>query len=121
MRSRLALVASIVLVLTVEHVLAATVHVTGGQVFLSHGEGYRRLSGSAQARPGGSGQIVYPDGCKVEVLPGTVAIITKQSPCGGGATVGGGGDGSTYAIGAVIVGGGVGAAALLGKDGPSSP
>lgn len=129
MRSRLALVASIMLVLTVEHALAATVHVTGGQVFLSHGEGYRRLAGSAQARPGdrvvanpgGSGQIVYPDGCKVEVLPGTVAIITKQSPCGGGATVGVGGDASTYAIGAVIVGGGVGAAALFGKDGPSSP
>ena len=112
-----------------EQVLAATVHVTGGQVFLSQGEGYRRLVGSAQARPGdrvvanpgGSGQIVYPDGCKVDVLPGTVAIVTKQSPCGGGATIGTGADSSAYAVGAVIVGGAAGAAALLGKDGPSSP
>jgi hypothetical protein len=129
MRPVFAFVASIMLVSTVEHALAATVHVTGGQVFLSHGEGYRRLVGSAQARPGdrvvanpgGSGQIVYSDGCKVEVKPGTVAIVTQQSPCGGGATVGTGGDSSLYAIGAVIVGGAVGAAALLGKDGPSSP
>lgn len=114
---------------TVEQALAATVHVTGGQVFLSHGEGYRRLVGSAQARPGdrvvanpgGAGQIVYADGCKVEVRPGTVAIVTKESPCGGSGTPGGGANSSVYAIGAVVVGGAVGAAALLGKDGPSSP
>jgi hypothetical protein len=129
MRPVFAFVAAIMLVFTVELALAATVHVTGGQVFLSHGEGYRRLSGSAQARPGdrvvvnpgGSGQIVYSDGCKVEVKPGSVAIITNQSPCGGGTSVGTGGDSSMYAIGAVVVGGAVGAAALLGKDGPSSP
>jgi hypothetical protein len=129
MRSVFAFVASIMLVFTFEHALAATVHVTGGQVFLSHGEGYRRLPGSAQARPGdrvvanpgGSRQIVYSDGCKVEVKPGTVAIVTKESPCGGSSTLGGGADSSAYAIGAVVVGGAVGAAALLGKDGPSSP
>ena len=95
------------------------------------------------ANPGGSAQIVYPDGCVIDVLPGSVAVINAQSPCSasnatvtsGSATTtsttpeplssdGGGGSGisgTALALGAVAVGGGVGAAMFLGKDKSSSP
>jgi hypothetical protein len=120
---------------------AATVNATSGQVFLSQGEGYRKVVGSTQAgpgarvvvNPGGSGQIVYPDGCVIEVAPGVVAVVAKHSPCGGGGgtakSTGGGGSGSgsaggdtgLFAVGAAVVGAGVGAAALMGKDKSASP
>jgi hypothetical protein len=130
--------------------LAATVRATGGQVLINRGEGYKMVAGTVQggpgdtivANPGGSAQIVYSDGCVVEVLPGSVAVINAQSPCSSanttittGATTNsstdtpssgdaGGGtgiSGTALALGAVAVGGGVGAAMLLGKDKSSSP
>ena len=109
---------------------AATINATGGQVFISQGEGYRKVVGSTQAgpgarvvvNPGGSGQIVYSDGCVVEVAPGVVAVVAKHSPCGGGSASGsGGGDAGMFAVGAAVVGAGVGAAALMGKDKSASP
>ena len=133
--------------------LAATVRATGGQVLINRGEGYKMVAGTVNggpgdtivANPGGSAQIVYPDGCVIDVLPGSVAVINAQSPCSasnttvtsGSATTtsttpeplstdGGGGGGSgisgtALALGAVAVGGGVGAALFLGKDKSSSP
>ena len=131
--------------------LAATVRATGGQVLINRGEGYRLVAGTVQggpgdtvvANPGGSAQIVYSDGCVVDVLPGSVAVINAQSPCsasgnsvstgsvtpssttsdspGDGGGGGGGISGTTLALGAAAVGGGVGAAMLLGKDKSSSP
>ena len=107
--------------------LAATVNATSGQVLLNRGEGYRLITGSTHgdpgntvvANPGGSGQIVYDDGCVEDVLPGSAVTIAAESPCKSGLL---GLNGTTYAIGAVIVGGGIGAAILLGKkDGSSSP
>ena len=124
---------------------AATVRATGGQVLINRGEGYKMVAGTVQggpgdtivANPGGSAQIVYPDGCVVDVLPGSVAVINAQSPCssaGSNITTGAansetpsepssgtGINGSALALGAVAVGGGVGAALLLGKDKSSSP
>ncbi|MET0192838.1 MAG: hypothetical protein ABW200_05625, partial [Hyphomicrobiaceae bacterium] len=130
---------------------AATVRATGGQVLINRGEGYKMVAGTIQggpgdtivANPGGSAQIVYPDGCVIDVLPGSVAVINAQSPCSasnatvtsGSATTtsttpeplssdGGGGSGisgTALALGAVAVGGGVGAAMFLGKDKSSSP
>lgn len=103
--------------------LAATVNVTNGQVLVNKGEGYRQVAGSTQANPGasvvanpgGSGQVVYSDQCIVEVLPGSVYNVAEQSPCATGLFTPG-----SFAIGAVIVGGGVGAFFLL-KDKSSSP
>ena len=68
---------------------AAQVRATGGQVLINRGEGYKMVAGTVQggpgdtivANPGGSAQIVYPDGCVVDVLPGSVAVINAQSPC----------------------------------------
>lgn len=135
---------------------AAQVRATGGQVLINRGEGYKMVAGTVEggpgdtivANPGGSAQIVYPDGCAVDVLPGSVAVINAQSPCSAASTAvtagsatttaansdtpsdaGAGGSGGSssglsgtaLALGAVAVGGGVGAALLLGKDKSSSP
>jgi hypothetical protein len=131
-------------------------------VLINRGEGYRMVAGTVQggpgdtivANPGGSAQIVYPDGCVVDIAPGTVAVINAQSPCSASSTTatsgsatttaanaentssgssdnsagtsssGGGSSGisgTALALGAVAVGGGVGAALFLGKDKSSSP
>jgi hypothetical protein len=134
---------------------AATVRATGGQVLINRGDGYKMVAGQVQgapgdtivANPGGSAQIVYPDGCVVDVMPGSVAVINAQSPCsaanstvttgavttsattpdtpadagGGGGSSGWGVSGTALAVGAVAVGGGVAAATMLGKDKSSSP
>jgi hypothetical protein len=108
---------------------AATIKATGGQVLLNRGDGYKLVSGQAEAgsgasvvvNPGGSAQIVYSDGCVVDVKPATVATITPQSPCTTG--TGSGPSTTTLVLGAVAVGGGVGAAVLLSqqKDRSASP
>ena len=112
--------------------LAATVYATQGQVLISRGQGYQQVAGSTQANPGdmilanpgGSGQIVYPDGCTVQVQPGSIVAVAPQSPCKQQAAQSWT---SNYAlVGGVIVGGSlasVGIAALLIglKDKPASP
>jgi hypothetical protein len=96
------------------------------------------VAGSTQANaadtivvnPGGSAQIVYPDGCVIDVSPGSVAAIAVRSPCGGGggsnsstetAATNGVSNGTMFAIGALAVGGGVAAALFLQKDKSASP
>jgi len=118
---------------------AATVNVLQGQVLLSRGQGYQLVDGATEAEPGatvvvnpgGIAQIVYPDGCMVQVQPPAVVAIAPQSPCQtqqpptdgqqatDGTTVGYG----TVAVGAVVVGGGIAAAFILlkQKDKPASP
>ena len=110
------------------------VNATQGQVLVNQGSGYQQVAGSVDVgpgstvvvNPGGSAQIVYPDGCSVAVQPGSVYTIAPQSPClaagGGEATTGL--SGSTLAIGAVVIGGGIAAILLLnngGSDKAASP
>lgn len=72
---------------------AATVNATQGQVLVNEGQGYRLVPGTVEAgpgatvvvNPGGNGIIVYPDGCKVPVEPGSVYTIAPDSPCQTGA------------------------------------
>ena len=57
---------------------AATVNATQGQVLVNQGQGYQQVPGSVEAgpgatvvvNPGGSAQILYPDGCSVAVQRG---------------------------------------------------
>jgi hypothetical protein len=109
--------------------LAATISATQGQVLVNHGSGYQQVVGSIDAgsgatvvvNPGGSAQIVYPDGCAVAVQPGSVYTISPQSPClaqGGQTTTGV--NGTTLALGAVVVGGGVAALLLLNSSDKSA-
>jgi hypothetical protein len=104
---------------------AAQVDPLEGQVLINHGKGYRQVTASTQAapgakvvvNPGGSAQVLYPDGCAVVVRPGSVYTVARASPClaeGGQATSGA--DGSTLALGAVVVGGGVAALLLLNNN-----
>jgi hypothetical protein len=68
---------------------AATVKALKGRVLLDRGEGYKLIDRKADARPGdkvivnpGSmAQIVYPDGCSVDVVRPAVVPIEPQSPC----------------------------------------
>lgn len=68
---------------------AALVTTVQGTVLVSGGGGYHAIPGSAEVAPGNSvlanpgsiGKIVYPDGCTVEVQPGSVAWIKAESPC----------------------------------------
>ena len=109
---------------------AATVSATQGQVLVNQGQGYQQVAGSVEAgpgatvvvNPGGSVQILYPDGCSVAVQPGSVYAIAPQSPClaqNGETTTGM--SGTTLAVGAVVVGGGVAALLLLNGNKSASP
>lgn len=109
--------------------LAATISATQGQVLVNQGSGYQQVVGSVDVgsgativvNPGGSAQIVYPDGCAVAVQPGSVYTISPQSPClaqGGQTTTGV--NGTTLALGAVVVGGGVAALLLLNSSDKSA-
>ena len=128
---RFAFIAIMVFLASSGQALAATVNATSGQVLINRGEGYMMVAGSTQgnpgdtivANPGGSAQIVYPDGCAVDVSPGSVATIAAQSPCGSSSTSssGLGTNATMFVIGAAAVGGGVAAALLLQKDKSASP
>jgi hypothetical protein len=112
--------------------LGATVTAQQGQVLVNSGNGYQHVTGAVEAEagatvvanPGGRGHVVYPDGCWVAVEPATVYAIAPRSPCETGTDQPGTGfgmNGTTLAVGALVVGGGVTAAVLLSKGKPASP
>jgi hypothetical protein len=109
---------------------AATVVPGQGIVMVNHGQGYQQVAGSTDVSPGttvvvgpgGSAQVVYADGCTVQVEPGSVVTVAPQPPC---LTTGAinplpGMSGTTLAVGAVVVGGGVAAAVLLSRKSKSA-
>jgi hypothetical protein len=84
--------------------------------------------------PGGMAQIVYPDGCTVQVQPPAVVAIAPQSPCqtqqtptneqqGTAVSDATGLGPDTVIVGSIVVGGGIAAAIILlnQKDKPASP
>jgi hypothetical protein len=109
-----------------------------GQVLINRGGTYRPAKGPMELKPGdsvtatsGSSAVLsYDDGCSVAVEAGTVvAIAAGPSPCATQVNVGsaavGGLDGRTLGVGALVVGGVIGAAALISgggtRDKPASP
>jgi hypothetical protein len=130
------------LVLSAE-VSAATVTSLSGHVSINRGSGFTRLSTDTSAKPGnrimvgpsGSAEIVYDDGCRENVNPGSVVTVAQTSPCQrANANVHSGSlkDGPApqaavsydhLLLGAAVVAGGVGAAIYLsGNDNnPASP
>lgn len=99
-------------------------------MLLNRGDGYRLISGQAEAsigdtvvaNPGASGKIVYPDGCVVDLKPVTVATIAPQSPCTTGSAAAPSGNNNMLLVGAAVAGGGVAAGLLLSqKDNSASP
>ena len=105
---------------------AATIQTNAGDVLVDQGtgSGYRAVKGTFQAKPGdtvmaqigGSADVIYDDGCRQKVEFGTIVTIAPVSPCKAGPPVT---QDYSLAVGAVVVGAGVGAVILL-SDGDSS-
>lgn len=96
---------------------------------LDQGQGFKQVANLTGAKTGdrvmasanGSGQIVYDDGCVVQVNPGQIVVIAPQSPCAAGAQTGI--DPTYVVVGGAVVGGSVAAALLLtgNNSSPASP
>jgi hypothetical protein len=78
------------LLVSVTPCLAALIEPVQGNCYISHGQGFQPVKGEIDAGPGdtvmvsagGMAEIVYSEGCKVEVVPGAVTTIAAASPCG---------------------------------------
>jgi hypothetical protein len=72
--------------------IAATLDSVQGTVQVNTGAGFHKVAGAAQvapgtsvmADPGASAQILYSDGCRIPVRPGSVAVVAPISPCAQG-------------------------------------
>jgi hypothetical protein len=68
---------------------AATLEPVQGSLYVNDGNGFQPVNGRIDVNvgervmvsPGGTATIVYSDGCKIPVQPGTVTTITSASPC----------------------------------------
>lgn len=98
---------------------AAMIENISGGVKVNRGEGFSPLSGSTDLAPGdrvmvgkgGSASLVYADGCRVSLMTG-VTTVPAKSPCSFRAQAGGaddllGGINPMYAIGGLLVVGGI--------------
>lgn len=100
---------------------AATVNVTSGQLYVDRGNGYKSVAGSTTAKPGdtvmahvgGSGEIVYSDGCRQKVDVGSIVTISETSPCLGAGVLY---PDHALLIGGAVVAGVAGAVILLSDD-----
>jgi hypothetical protein len=72
---------------------AATIVEPGtGDLTINRGQGFKPAKKGAQVKvgdrvmvgPGGAATVVYDDGCKVDVQPGSVTTIAPLSPCASG-------------------------------------
>jgi hypothetical protein len=126
------LLAGAVTCLVAHPLQAATLDAIRGHVMVNRGAGYEFARGSVEVAPGdliianagGNAQLVYADGCSILVEAGSLITVGQSSPCAGKDNSGAFGlTPGTLAIGAVAIGGGVGAAVLFGKGGdkPASP
>ena len=89
MRRNLCFVLSAMFILMSLPAFAATVQSVKGKILINRGEGFQPVTEGAQANAGdrlmadagGSAKVVYPGGCQVRVIPGTVVSVGKQPPC----------------------------------------
>jgi hypothetical protein len=97
---------------------AAMLQPLRGNVRISHGGGYLAVRAATNVDPGdqvmvgpkGQARVVYPDGCAVDVNPGSVMVIGAESPCTRQAAAGFPVDGALVAAGALgAAGGGIAA------------
>ena len=71
---------------------AAIVEPGYGDLTINQGHGFKPVTDRTQANvgdsvmvgPGGAAAVVYEDGCKVDVQPGSVARVAPLSPCASG-------------------------------------
>lgn len=68
---------------------AAVVEVIQDKVSVNAGHGYVRVTGSVNVRPGasvmaaqgGSADIIYENGCRQRVEPGSIAVVRQDPHC----------------------------------------
>jgi hypothetical protein len=78
------------LLVSVTPCLAALIEPVQGNCYISHGQGFQPVKGEINAgpgdtvmvSPGGMAEIVYSEGCKIDVEPGMVTTIAASPPCG---------------------------------------
>lgn len=71
---------------------AAEVESGQGDLSVNQGQGFHKVDGRVDAHagdsvmvsPDGSATVSYPDGCQVNVQPGSVMTIAPLSPCAAG-------------------------------------
>ena len=125
--------------------VAATLQSVSGPVLVSQGSGFKPAAGPVQvnpgdqimAKPGGSAEIVYADGCRVHVEPGSIASVhgvahhgsindghAEASPCaesGQGHSPAVAEGATPYLAGAGIAAIGVAVVVGIAKSKPASP
>jgi hypothetical protein len=70
-------------------VSAATVTAVSGKVSINRGDGFVQISSGTAAKPGdrvmaglaGMAEIVYDDGCRQKLEPGSLITIAPTPPC----------------------------------------
>ncbi|MDQ0393067.1 hypothetical protein [Labrys monachus] len=68
---------------------AQSVNNMKGNVLVNHGNGFVLMAAdgpvavgdTVMARPHGRATLTYVDGCKVDIIPGTVTTVESVSPC----------------------------------------
>jgi hypothetical protein len=98
----------------------ATLNVTGGEVFVDQGSGYRPVEAqtavnagdTVMAKFGGSAEVVYDDECRQTVDVGTVVVVAEKSPCALEPVA----DSPVYIVGGVLVAAGGGLILALPGD-----
>jgi hypothetical protein len=118
---------------------AASLDSIQGSVQVNSGSGFHQVAGAAQvapgtsvmAAPGGSAEILYSDGCRTPVRPGSVQVVAPVSPCALGQAAPGQGfqnrnqDNTIYdaLLAAAIIGGSITAGVLSEQSNqlPASP
>jgi len=92
----------------------ATIEPVQGDISFSQGQGFQQVDGRLQANvgdsvmvgPDGAAKVVYPDGCQVNVQPGSVASVAPLSPCASGSFADASSfDPGPWLMGAAFVGG----------------
>jgi hypothetical protein len=94
---------------------AATLQPGSGQLSVNQGQGFQPVNNrvdasagdSVMVSPDGSATLVYDDGCKVAVQPGSVATVAPISPCASGSYAQDNNNGSDWApviMGVVVLG-----------------
>lgn len=71
---------------------AATLQPGEGSLTINQGQGFQPVNNRVDANvgdsvmvaPGGAATVVYDDGCKVQVQPGSVTTVAPISPCASG-------------------------------------
>jgi hypothetical protein len=111
---------------------AATVTAVQGKVSINRGAGFKPVAGGTGAAAGdrvmvgkdSAGQIVYENGCTVEVAAGQVITVAAKPPCGAAGADAGfltGGGAAPVIVGVAVVAGAVAAIASSNDDDNDKP